>query len=154
MTQWTGPATKVTAQRTTFNPRRPLDAGGPLVENPYPDAVAVLAETTSGAVTLNLLNYAANFGDTRMELYGSAGTLVYRSKGDSILGAQTGDAELKPLPIPAEHDRPWRAEQEFVRLVQGEIQESSFTFADGVRNMEYLEAAYYAATEGRAVTLP
>jgi len=37
--------------------------------------------------------------------------------------------------------------------VRGEIDEPGFTFADGVANMEYLEAAYYAATEGRRVTL-
>lgn len=40
----------------------------------------------------------------------------------------------------------------FMRLVPGEIDAPSFTFADGVANMEYLEAAYYAATEGRRVS--
>ena len=29
-----------------------------------------------------------------------------------------------------------------------------FTFADGVKNMEYLEAAYVSATEGRWVEMP
>jgi hypothetical protein len=37
--------------------------------------------------------------------------------------------------------------------VRGEIDEPSFTFDDGVVNMEYLEAAYYAATVGRCVAL-
>jgi predicted dehydrogenase len=61
---------------------------------------------------------------------------------------------LVPLAIPPEFDNPWRVEEEFVQLVRGEIDEPSFTFDDGVVNMEYLEAAYYAATEGRRVALP
>jgi hypothetical protein len=44
-------------------------------------------------------------------------------------------------------------EEEFVQLVRGEIDQPSFTFHDGVVTMDYLEAAYYAATEGRRVAL-
>jgi len=102
---------------------------------------------------MNVLNYSIHFGESRVELYGSEGTLVYRLKGDEILGARAGEPELQPLSVPAEHDHPWQVEDEFVRLVRGEIDEPSFTFSDGVKNMEYLEAAYYAATEGRRVEL-
>ena len=153
MRRWTGDATSVVAQRLSFVAQRPLTPGGPLVDNPYPDAVTVLAETTGGASMINLLNYSVHFGDSRIELYGESGTLVYRQRGDAIVGAHVGDAELAPLTIPAEHDNPWRVEREFVRLVRGEIAEPSFSFDDGVVNMEYLEAAYYAGTEGRRVTL-
>jgi predicted dehydrogenase len=89
-----------------------------------------------------------------VELYGSEGTLVYRTKGDAILAGRAGEDELKPLPIPPEHDNPWRVEEEFVRLIRGEIEEPRFSVADGVKNMEYLEAAYYSAVEGRRVELP
>ena len=58
------------------------------------------------------------------------------------------------LPIPPEHDDPWRVEEEFIRLVRGEIETPSFTFQDGVKSMEYLEAAYYSAVEGRRIDLP
>jgi predicted dehydrogenase len=79
--------------------------------------------------------------------------VVYKQRGDVILGARAGDEGLKELPIPPEHDGPWLVEEEFVRLAIGEIDEPSFSFWDGVRNMEYLEAAYNSALEGRWVTM-
>ena len=153
MRRWTGNATSLVAQRASFVPKRPLTPGGPIVDNPYPDAVTVAAETTSGASAINMLNYSVYFGDSRIELFGEKGTVIYRLRGDSLVGAKAGDPELAPLAIPPEFDNPWRVEEEFVQLVRGEIDEPSFTFDDGVVNMEYLEAAYYAATEGRRVTL-
>jgi predicted dehydrogenase len=154
MRRWTGNATSLVAQRASFVPQRPLTPGGPIVDNPYPDAVTVVAETTSGASAVNMLNYAVYFGDSRIELFGENGSVVYRLRGDGLVGAKAGDADLAPLAIPPELDNTWRVEEEFVQLVRGEIDEPSFTFDDGVVNMEYLEAAYYAATEGRRVTLP
>jgi transcriptional regulator with XRE-family HTH domain len=47
MRRGTGSATSVVAQRASFVPQRPLTSGGPLVDNPYPAAVTVLAETTT-----------------------------------------------------------------------------------------------------------
>jgi len=154
MARWTGHATSVIAQRASFTPERPLTPDGPMTTNPYPDAVTVLAETTSGAVAMNIINYSIYFADTRVELYGSEGTIVYRSSGDTILAARAGEPELRQLPIPPEYDNPWRVEEEFVRLVRGTIDTPSFTFWDGVKNMEYLEAAYVSAVEGRRVDLP
>jgi len=152
--RWTGHARSVVAQRASFTPERPLTEGGPIAKNPFPDEITVIAETTSGAIAMNLVNYSVYFADTRVELYGSEGTLIYRAKGDTILMGRAGEDELQPLPIPPEHDSPWQVEEEFVRLVRGEIDEPSFTFADGVKNMEYLEAAYYSAVEGRRVDVP
>jgi predicted dehydrogenase len=154
MSRWTGYATSLVAQRATFVAERPLTPEGPMTANPYPDAVSVLAETESGAAALNLLNYSVHFADSRIELYGSEGTVVYRQRGDAILTARAGDEALQPAPIPEEYDSAWQVEEEFVRLIRGEIDEPSFTFWSGVKNMEYLEAAYYAATEGRRVNLP
>ena len=154
MSRWTGHARSVVAQRGSFVAERPLTEGGPMSTNPYPDEITVIAATTSGVVALNLVNYSVYFADTRVELYGSEGTVVYRSKGDTILAGRVGDEQLQPMPIPPEHDNPWRIEEEFVRLVRGEIEQPSFSFADGVKNMEYLEAAYYAAVDGRRVDLP
>lgn len=152
MARWTGHATSLVAQRAFFTPRRPATRGAALAETPYPEEVTVVADTESGAVMTNLVNYAAYFGDPRIELYGERGTLVYRGRGDEVLGAQAGDKDgLRPLPIPPEHDQPWRIEDEFARLIRGEIDTPSFTFADGVKNMAYLEAAYRSAVEGQRV---
>jgi predicted dehydrogenase len=151
MLPWTGHATRLVAQRATFVAERPVSPGGPLAQAPYPEEVTVIAETQSGAVQLNVLNWAAYFGESRIELYGDAGTIVYKQRGDAILAGRKGDEQLQPLPIPPEHDSPWLVEDEFVRLVRGELKEPSFSFWDGVKNMQYLEAAYYSALEGRWV---
>jgi predicted dehydrogenase len=153
MVPWTGHATKVLGQRATFVPERPATPGGPMTKAPYPEEVTVISETESGALVMNLLNWAARFSESRIELYGDEGTVVYKQRGDVILGARAGDEGLKELPIPPEHDGPWLVEEEFVRLAIGEIDEPSFSFWDGVRNMEYLEAAYNSALEGRWVTM-
>lgn len=151
MARWTGHAKSVIAQRGVFVPERPLTPDGPMARNPYPDEITVIADTESGAVAQNLVNYSAYHADSRVELYGSEGTIVYRQKGDTVLLGKAGDEALRPVLIPAEHDGPWLIEEEFIRLIRGEIAEPSFTFWDGVKNLQYLEAAYYAATEGRRV---
>ena len=102
---------------------------------------------------LNVLNWAARFAESRIELYGDRGTVVYKQRGDVVLAAQEGDEALGELPIPAEHDAPWLVEEEFVRLVIGEIDEPSFTFEDGIHNMEYLEGAYNSAIQGAWVNI-
>jgi predicted dehydrogenase len=153
MARWTGHARSLVAQRATFVAQRPLVAGGAIVENPFPDEVTVIAETTGGAIMQNVVNYSVRFAATRIELYGSEGTVVYYAKGDTLMGGHVGDEDLQLLAIPPEHDQPWLVEQEFARLVRGELKEPSFTFEDGVKNMAYLEAAYYSATEGRRVDL-
>ena len=153
MLKWTGFATSLVAQRANFVAERPLTPDGPMAKNPFADEVTVVADTTSGAVAMNVLNYAIHFAESRFELYGEEGTVVYRQKGDAILAARAGEEELKQIEIPPEHDNPWRVEEEFVRLVRGERDEPPFSFMDGVRNMEYLEAVYKSATEGRRVEL-
>ena len=145
---WTGVATRVLSQRMNFVTERPATADGPMARNPFPDEVTVLAETESGALASLLVNYSIHFGDSRVELYGSEGTIVYKMRGNVILGARAGEPELKPLTVPAEHDGTWRCEEEFIQLVRGEIAEPSFSFLHGVRNMEFLEASYRSAMEG------
>jgi len=150
---WTGHATRVLGHRATFVEQRPATPGGPLAKAPYPEQVTVISETESGAVVMNVLNWAARFGESRIEVYGDQGTLVYKQRGDVLLSAREGDEALRELPIPPEHDGPWLVEEEFVRLIIGEAEEPSFGFADGVRNMEYLEAAYNSAMQETWVKL-
>jgi predicted dehydrogenase len=154
MAPWTGHARRVLAQRTTFVAERPQTPGGPMARVPYPDEILAIAETESGAIMQSLLNAAVRFGESRYELYGEEGTVVYQQRGDTILAARAGDEKLQPLPIPAEHDRPWRIEEEFIRLIRGEVSEPSFGFLDGVKNAEYLEAVYRSGNEGRWVDMP
>lgn len=154
MAPWTGHATRVVAQRTFFAPERPATPGGPLAPAPYPEHVTVIGESQDGPVALNMLNWAARFGESRVELYGTEATVIYKQRGDVLLAGRAGDDALQTLTIPEEHDSPWRVEEEFVRLCIGEVETPSFTFWDGVLNMEYLKAAYVSATEERWVDVP
>jgi predicted dehydrogenase len=154
MVPWTGHATRVLAQRATFTTERPETPDGPLAKVPYPDEVTVIGEMESGAIAMNLLNWAAWFGESRIELYGEVGTIVYKQRGDVIQIGRAGEDQLQTVEIPPEHDSPWLVEDEFVKLIRGEIDEPSFSFWDGVKNMRYLEAAYRSATEGRWVDVP
>ena len=153
MVPWTGHATRVLGHRATFVEERPATPGGPMARAPYPEEVTVISETESGAIVMNLLNWAARFSESRIELYGDQGTVVYKQRGDVILAGRARDEGLQEMTIPPEHDSPWLVEEEFVRLCIGELDEPSFSFGDGVRNMEYLEAAYNSAMEGRWVEM-
>lgn len=153
MAPWTGHATRVLAQQKAFTPMRPATPDGPMAPMAYPEQVTAIGETTAGVLQTNVINWAARFASSRMELYGEDGTIIYTMKGDVIMGGRKGEADLQQLPIPPEHDGIWRVEEEFVKLVRGEIDSPSFTFADGVKNMEYLEAVHRSATEGRWVEL-
>ena len=154
MVPWTGHATRVIAQRAVWTGERPLTPGGPLTRVPYPEEVTAISETESGAVVMNVLNWSIHFAESRIELYGDKGTVVYKQRGDVILGGQAGADKLEPLEIPPEHDGVWLVEDEFVNLVRGEVKEPSFGFRDGVKNMEYLEAVYHSGSDGRWVDLP
>lgn len=153
MMPWTGPATRVIAHRSTWTPERPKTEGGPLAKAPYPEETSVISETAGGAVVMNVMNSAIRFAESRYELYGEDGSVVYQSRGDTILGARKGDEKLQPLPIPPEHDNPWLIEQEFISLLRGEVTEPSFSFWDGVLNARYLEAVYRSGAEGGWVDL-
>ncbi|HEY3115873.1 MAG TPA: Gfo/Idh/MocA family oxidoreductase [Chloroflexota bacterium] len=154
MTFWVGHATSLVAHRGWFVLERPATPDGPTIKNANPDEASVIADTTSGAIALNVLNWSVHFPESRIELYGEEGTVTYRMRGDLIMAARAGDQSLQELPIPPEHDSTWAVEDEFVRLIRGEIPEPSFTFWDGVKNMEYVEAVYHSAVEGRRVDLP
>ena len=151
---WAGHAKRVLAQRAFFTPERPETPGGPMARTPYPDEVTAISENEGGAVVTNVLNWAAHFAESRMELYGSEGTIVYKQRGDVMLMGRKGDDALQQLEIPPDYDGVWLVEDEFIRLCRGEIDEPSFAFYDGVKNMEYLEAAYKSAVEGRWVEIP
>ncbi len=113
MRRWTGSATSFVAQRAAFVPQRPLtaDRGRPMINNPYPDEVTVIADTTSGAVAMNLVNYSAHFADSRVKLDGENGTVVYRLRGATSpapppMPTGTGRTTISTVAEPADADPP------------------------------------------------
>ena len=148
---WFGPPKRVWAQAHTFTPQRAASPGGPLVPIGLPDTITAIAEVGSGALITNIQSGVAKSGDSRIEIFGEEGTLLCR--GDEVLGAQ-GREDLAVLSMPPDMVDSSQVEEDFVRLIRGEITEAHPSFEDGVRNMEYMEAAYIAAKETRWVDLP
>ena len=66
----------------------------------------------------------------------------------------TDDMKVYTLFVPAEYEGAWAVEEEFVRLVRGEIDEPELSIADGVKNIEYLDACHRSAAEGQWVAMP
>ena len=110
-------------------------------------------EDLGGTEAHTVKSGVAHFGQERIEIYGEKGTLICSPQGD-LLGAQRGDEAVAPLPVPEEYLDNWHVEEDFVRLVRGEITEGNLTFYDGVKNVEYLEASYLSSVERRWVDLP
>ena len=150
---WFGDPRRVLAWGGTFTPRRAETPGGRPIDVEMPDAVTVVAEMAGGTVVTCIQSGAALFGQDRIEIYGEEGTLVVPLRGD-LLGGRRDDDELAPLDVPAEYEGSWAVEEEFVRLVRGEIDEPELGFDDGVKNIEVLEAAHRSMAEECWIDLP
>jgi len=150
---WFGDPRRVLAWGGTFTPRRAETPGGRSIDVEMPDAVTVVAEMAGGTVVTCIQSGAALFGQDRIEIYGEEGTLVVPLRGD-LLGGRKDDDALAPLDVPAEYEGSWAVEEEFVRLVRGEIDEPELGFYDGVKNIEVLEAAHRSMAEECWIDLP
>lgn len=150
---WFGDPRRVLAWGATFTPRRAEEPGGAQIDVEMPDAVTVVAEMAGGAVVTCIQSGAALFGQDRIEIYGEEGTLVVPLRGD-LLGGRKDDDALAPLDVPAEYEGSWAVEEEFVRLVRGEIDEPELGFYAGVKNIEFLEAAHRSMAEECWIDLP
>lgn len=154
--RWVGDATGVFAREQTFTRERPAtDGSGRMVPVTVPDATTVIAELAQGGTITYLESSVARFGGPpRFEIYGSEGTLVYRTQGDQIFGARGADKELQPLPIPDDQRKSWTLEQDFVRMIRENGPDIEPTFADGVAYMTFTQAARLSATLGTWVPIP
>ena len=117
-----------------------------------PDAITVIAQLSDGGVATCIQSGVAHFGQDRIEIFGAEGTLAI--VGGKLLGAKAGAEGLAPLHIPSEFETGPTPEEDFVRMLRGEIEQASVSFRDGARNLEFLEAAHRSATVGAWVDLP
>lgn len=147
MRYWFGDAGRLVASARNFTPERSESPGGPPIKVGIPDAITVIAELPSGATVTCIQSGVARFGEDRIEIFGEAGTLIYRDR--QLFGATRADSALQPLPIPAEFQDLSGPETEFVAAIRGELPRPSYTFRDGMKNMEFLEAAQTSAQMDR-----
>jgi predicted dehydrogenase len=162
--RWLGYTRKVTAQALTMIPERPpaevhQGAGETRVERP--DLLTVAAEMENGALFSGLWSGVARFGaePNAIEIFGSDGTIRYLSGTDApgsgrILAARADEPGLRDLPILDDEARSWTVEADFIRAVREGIRDPEPSFWDGLKYMEFTDAVFRSAAEGRAVTLP
>lgn len=150
--RWVGHATRVTALTKTFIKMR-RDEEGLLKAVRVPDHIDVVADMVSGAqLHLQVSSVAGLAGPPEIFLFGSNGTL--RFSDNKLFGGQRADKELKQIEIPPNEQGGWRVEEEFVNAIRGKERVTHTTFEDGVKYMEFTEAALRSAADGITVTLP
>ena len=151
--RWIGPARVVSAMGKTFVKMRPDPEHGSLRSVQVPEHIHVNAEMVCGAQAHFAISRAAGFGRaSEASIYGSLGTL--RMVDGKFWGARQGEAGLREISIPPEEAGMWRVEEEFINAIRGLESVSRTTFQDGVKYMEFTEAALRSMAEGRAISLP
>lgn len=150
--RWVGHAVQVSAKTKTFVPMR-RTADGNLRPVRVPDQIDVVADMACGAqLHMQVSAVTGLAGAPEVWLFGSEGTL--RFSGDRLYGGRRGDAGLQEIEIPAAERGAWRVEEEFVNAIRGLEPVTHTTFEDGVKYMEFTEAALRSAAEGRSLSLP
>jgi predicted dehydrogenase len=152
--RWFGYAKKVVALDQTFTKERKDPESGKMGKVERPDSVMIAAEMENGSLAQFVFSGVTLFPEESIiSIYGSEGTLIYRMATHEILGARKGDKELKPIPIPPDLAKEWTVEADFIAAIrQGKKVEP--TFYEGMKYMEFTEAAFRSAESGGAVSLP
>ena len=149
--RWVGEAKRVTAMGKTFVPMR-RDASGNLRAVRIPDHLEVVAEMVCGALAHFQISAVTGLvGGPEVWLFGSEGTL--RLADGKLSGGRRGDNSLTEIPIPPDEEGRWRVEEEFVNAIRGKEKIRLTTFDDGVKYMEFTEAAIRSMAEGRAIAI-
>ena len=153
--RWLGDTTAVLALARVTVRERPDAETGQARPIRVPDSVTALADMACGARALYHFSGVAHAGgESRIEIYGSEGTLHYLVDSDLILGARVGEGELAEIPIPPDRERAWTVERDFVASIRDGAPVTLTTFEDGASYMEFTEAAHRSAQSGRKVSLP
>ena len=150
--RWVGHTNRVTAFAKTYVKMR-RDQEGDLKAVRVPDHIDVLADMACGAqLHLQVSSVSGLVGAPEIYLFGSRGTL--RFSQNKLFGGQRNDKELSEITIPANEQGGWRVEEEFINAIRGKETITHTSFEDGVKYMEFTEAALRSAADGIAINLP
>lgn len=162
--RWLGYTRRVTAQALTVIQQRPpaqVNQGSGSTKVERPDTLTVAAEMENGALLSGLWSAVAKFGaeGNGIEIYGSEGTIRYQFGMDApgsgkIMAGKASDSALKEVSISDDEARPWTVERDFVEAVRQGKPDPEPSFLDGLKYMEFTEAVFRSAREGKAVDLP
>jgi predicted dehydrogenase len=162
--RWLGYCRNVVAQTAIMIPERPpaqVNQGSGQTRVESPDTITTAAVMENGALFSGLWSGVAQFGDepNAIELFGSEGTIRYLSGTDApgtgkILAAKGTDSALQEIPVPDSEARTWTVEADFIRAVREGQRDPEPSFFDGMKYMEFTDAAIRSAAEGRRIELP
>ncbi len=134
----------------------PKNVDGKKVDVKIPQTVTINGKLKGGALILeHHTGLAADKSTAGNELViqGLKGTLRYRF-GNTIEFAEAGE-ELKEVDVPADEQRDWHVEEDFIAAVRaanaGKSWNVSPDFAEGLRYMQKVEAVHLSAETGKAV---
>ena len=153
---WVPEPHRVLAMQQTFEPTRPDLEAGDYRAVTVPDSLCVLAECANEVRGLYRFSGVQLFGPGKqVELYGSRGTLVLKfGETERLFGARLGDDELQEIDVPADARGQWNVEADFVESIRTGKKVRRTTFGDGVRYMEFTEAALRASEAGQPIDFP
>jgi predicted dehydrogenase len=158
--RWTPPPARVLAQAHAFTPGRIDPESGARRLVGTPDSVQVLSVLSNGARASYHLSGVTPFGQgTAIQLYGTDGVLYYDLLNDTIHGVSgthgaAPAGSLREIPIPAEKERIWQVEADFVDSIRLGTPVQLTNFETGVMYMEFTDAVAHSARTGMAVKLP
>ena len=120
-----------------------------------PDLLTVLCSFENGAegvLEFSGINALAE-GD-RLEVYGSAGTMMYDFSSDVVQAGKVGDRALHVVDLPPELQGEWRVEEDFLAAVKskGRVRPHP-TFEDGLRYMRVVQAVADSRARNEWVTI-
>jgi predicted dehydrogenase len=150
--RWVGEADRVSAMGRAFVRRRRDPETGADLPAEVPEHVDVLAAMRCGAQALFSISAVAGLVPSREAVVlGTEGTL--RFADGRLYAGRRGDKALAEVPTPPAASG-WRVEEEFIGAIRGVAPVRRTTFEDGVRYMDFTEAADLSIREGRIVSLP
>ena len=153
MMRWLGRGNRVFAMAKTHVPYR-IDERGSRVSVTIPDHVDILYELANGAqVHMQMSATSGLNGGSHIWMFGTDGT-IHVDPQRRVWAGRRGDAALGEVPNPPEGQARYRVEEQFTNAIRGLEKVDMVAFETGVHYMEWTEAVYRSAMEGRAVYLP
>jgi predicted dehydrogenase len=120
-----------------------------------PDLLTVLCSFENGAEgVLEFSGVDALAQGDRLEIYGSAGILIYNFNSDILQAGKFGDRTLHTVDIPPELEGGWRVEEDFLAAVKskGHVLPHP-NFEDGLRYMRVVQAVADSRARNEWVTI-
>lgn len=152
--RWVGPASRVMAMTKVCVPQR-KDLTGLLQTVTIPDHVDIIATLACGAIAHLRFSAVTGLAPTNeVWLFGTEGTLRLDTSTLELYGGRRRDTAQQKIVIPPEEQGRWRVEEEFINAIRGKEKITRTSFEDGVRYMEFTEAAIRSAQSGQAISLP